>query len=400
MRRLYQALHQPPRGPGIDNRAALRASITPFAVGKVLTIAVVMLAAWQHGAGTGIPGWQALRGVFANWDGQSYLQIATFGYPPNSDPTPGAAAHVWAFMPGYPLLLRAVATVLRDQILSGIVVSAVCELLALMFTARLVSAERDERAARIAVWLLALLPYGVFLSLVYTESTFLVCAAASLYYMRQQRFLAAAVWGGLGTAVRVTGLALLFAFGNELAAVRGRRLLEGLYAVLIPLPFILFCVYAGVHAHDVRAFFHIESSASFHRQLTNPWTGFWATWHTVTSSGFQQSGTYLFMVEMVCGLAGLLGCLLLLAWRWVGARWHGGGMPLSFAVYAIVVWVLAVAQPYWLSVGRYEIAMLPLLIVAADVLRGNAQRTVAVVTASGGLMAYIATLWGQGNFIG
>jgi len=59
-----------------------------------------------------------------------------------------------------------------------------------------------------------------------------------------------------------------------------------------------------------------------------------------------------------------------------------------------------VAQPYWLSVGRYEIAMLPVLIIVADVCMRSAHRSMAVLTVSGGVMAYIATLWAQGNFIG
>ncbi len=394
-------LRQPAAGPGVDWRRALRLSISPFLVGKLLTTAVVLLAAWQHGAGTGIPGWEQLRGAFAGWDGQAYLQIATSGYPPDSDPSLGAPAHVWAFMPGYPLLLSGVAAVLRDQILSGLVVSAVCELIALVFVARMVSAERDERAARIAVWVLALVPYGVFLSLVYTESAFLAASAASLYYMRQQRFLAAGVWGALATAVRVTGLALFLAFLLEYLLARRTRIRPDLLAaLLIPLPFAMLCVYAGAHAGDVQAFFHIESSQSFHRQLTNPLTGLRATWNSATSPGISSRDTYVFAVEVVCGIAGFVGCILLWTWRWVGARWHRGGVPWSLALYATIVWVLAVAQPYWLSVGRYEIAMLPLLLIVADVLHASATRAVAVIAVSGGLLCYIATLWAQGVFVG
>jgi len=388
-------------GPGLGMRAALRLSIAPFIAGKLITIGVIYLATWQHGGGVGVPGWLGVKDSFSHWDGQSYLQIAAFGYPANSDPTPGAAAHVWAFMPGFPLLLRAAQLVLVDAVLAGVVVSAVCELIALVFVARLVSAERDERSARFAVWLLALVPYGVFLSVVYTESAFLAAAAASLYFLRQQRFLAAALCGALATSVRVTGLALFFAFAVEYAmARRTRPRADALAALLIPLPFVLFCVYAGLHAHDVRAFFHIQSSASFHRQLTNPWTGFTATLDQVGGALEPQSNTYIFAAELACGVLGFAACVLLWLWPWLGARWNRGGVPWSFALYATVVWVLAVAQPYWLSVGRYEIAMLPVLVIVADVCMRSAHRSMAVLTVSGGVMAYIATLWAQGNFIG
>jgi Gpi18-like mannosyltransferase len=370
-------------------------------VGKLLTVAVIALATWQASNGLGIPGWNELRHGFAHWDSQSYLQIAATGYPANSDSTPGAAAHVWAFMPGFPLLLKAVNYVVDDYILSGVLVSTVGELIALVFVARLVSAERDERAARFSVWLLALLPYGVFLSVVYTESAFLAAAAASLYYMRQERFATAAICGALATCVRITGMALFFAFIVEYALVhRIRPRADALTALLIPLPFVLFCVYAGVHAHDPRAFFHIQASESYHRELSYPWDGLRATWAQFTADNATRQTTYNFMLELVAGMLGLLACVLLWTWRWVGARWNRAGIPWSFALYATVVWVLAVAQPYWLSVGRYEIVLLPVLIILADVCSARPRRAVAVLTVSAGLLACFATLWAQDMFVG
>lgn len=382
-------------------RAALRLSVAPFVVGKLLTIGIIVLATWQHSPGTGLPGWSSVRDSFAQWDSAAYLQIAATGYPPNSDVTPGAPGHLWAYMPGYPLLLSLVQHVLLDDIFSGVVVSAVAELVALVFVARLVSAERDAEAARLSVWLLALVPYGVFLSVVYTESTFLACAAASLYSMRQQRYVPAALWGAAATAVRVTGIALFFAFALEYALRRGRRpKADALLALLIPLPFVALCVYAGIHAGDPRAFFHIESSASFHRQLINPWDGFWSTWNTATSPGVSHRDAHIFLFEAVSGVVGLIACVLMVTWRWIGRGWSDRGVPWSFSLYSIAVWVPSVAQPYWLSVGRYEIAFLPLLLIIADVCRGRMQRGVALVVASTGVMIYLTTLWSQGIFVG
>lgn len=381
---------------GLALGSAARTCTIPFIVAKFVTVAVMELATWQHAASVGIPGWAQLRTVFAYWDGQQYLQIAAHGYPMNVDPTPGALGHLWAYMPGYPLLIRGLTFVLQDDIVSGAVVSAMGEFVALVFLARLVSAERDERSARLAVWLLAFVPYGVFLTVVYTESAFLAAAAASLYYMRQGRFVAASLAGAVATAIRVTGLALLPAIALEyMLRRRRRRYVDALAPLLIPAPFVFYCGYAALHAGDAFAFFHIQASASFNRQLTFPWTGMLNT--------LQQATSYTFAVELSLGVLGFFACAALWTWPWVGRRMVAQGLPVSLppslALYATAVWLLAVSQPYWLSLGRYEIAMLPLVIPVADAAARRAQLSVAAVVASAGLMGYITTLWSQGIFV-
>lgn len=381
---------------GLALGAAARTCTIPFIVAKLVTVTVMELALWQHAASAGIPGWAQLRTVFAYWDGQQYLQIAAHGYPANVDPTPGAPGHLWAYMPGYPLLIRGLTVVLHDDIFSGAVASAMGEFIALVFLARLVSAERDERAARLAVWLLAFVPYGVFLTAVYTEGAFLAATAASLYYMRQGRFIAASVAGALATAIRVTGLTLLPAIALEyILQRRWRPHFDALALFLIPAPFVLYCGYAAVHAGDALAFFHIQASASFNRQLTFPWTGMTKT--------LQEATSYTFAVEFCLGVLGFLACATLWTWPWLGRRVVAQGQPVSLppslALYATAVWLLAVSQPYWLSLGRYEIALLPVVILIADAGARRAQLSVAAVVASAGLMAYITTLWSQGIFV-
>jgi hypothetical protein len=380
----------------LDLRAAARACVVPFTVAKLLTITVMVLAVWQHGTGAAIPGWSQLRDVFAYWDGQNYLQIAIQGYPPNANPTPGAPGHLWGFMPGYPLLIKGASIIFRDAILSGIVVSAVGEFVALVFLARLVAAERDERSARLAVWLLAFVPYGVFLTTVYTESAFLAFAAASLYYMRQGRFVAASVTGALATAIRVTGLALLPVIVLEyIVRRRGRLPLDVLAVVLVPLPVVVFCWYAAVHAGDALAYIHIQTSPSFHRQLASPWAGMTAT--------LGQATSYIFGVEFGLGILGFLACVALWTWPWLGRfvvrAQRSTSMPWSFALFATLVWLSEIAQPYWLGLGRYEIGMLPVFILVADTVARSVQRSTAVIVASAGLMVYLTTLWSQGIFV-
>lgn len=385
---------------GLGARQALRLSLAPFAAAKAVTLVVIFLAVWQHGHGTGVPGWQEVREAFARWDGQNYLAIATSGYPPDANLTPGAPGHLWGFFPGYPILVRIVGFWVRDAILAGILASAACELAALAFIAALVTGERDIASARFATWLVALAPFGVFFSVLFTESAFVAAAAASLHLARRGRFGVASVAGALAIAVRVTGLVLIPVILIEYVRQRGRRLRADLFWVaVVPLPLLAFLLYARHRTGDAFAYYHVQQSASFHRTLSSPLTGLATTFGQVVGPGNDRGTTYTFGVELVCGVAGGLGCLLLWLWRRVGARIAGHGIPASLSVYATGVWLLGVAQPYWLGIGRYELAMVPLVLPVADIVARRPQWATGVLAVSGGLMLYLTTIYAQGAFV-
>ena len=121
------------------------AVLPAFATAKALTLVAVVLAV-EHG--TASVTWASLRDAFTHWDAISYLDIAGHGYPPRLD-------YHDAFMPGYPLLVKAASLLTRDLVSAGVLVSALAELAALLFIHELVSRERDGRAAKFAVWAVA-----------------------------------------------------------------------------------------------------------------------------------------------------------------------------------------------------------------------------------------------------
>jgi len=161
--------------------STLRLVLPPFVAGKLVTLLVPMLTVWSHTGAPGHPTYTDLIAPFGAWDAESYRSIAEHGYPAGPlDTSRGAPGHLWAFLPGYPMLLRAAMLVIPDSVTAGIVVSSICELVALVFLAKLVLQERpgDTGAARSSAWLLVLYPYAVFLTAVYTESAFLAATAA------------------------------------------------------------------------------------------------------------------------------------------------------------------------------------------------------------------------------
>lgn len=377
---------RPPQRP-------LDIALPAFAAGKAIGVVVTVLTVWSASRSPGAPGLAEVEAGFARWDSLSYLGIAADGYPGGPlDTAPGASGHLWGFFPGLPVLIRVVSTVLRDATLSGVLVCAAAELLALTLLARLVLAERggDAERARLAVWLLAVFPYAVFLTAVYTEAPFIAAATASLLLMRRGRIGAASACAALAVALRPTGLALVPALAWEHLRRRGWRPGPGLALALVPaLPLGLFALYARHATGDLGAYPHILASASFRRSLTDPWTGFRTTLDSVTSGAAASTG-YVFVLEIVFGLVGL-GAIVAMAAR--------RSLPVSFTLFASGVWVSAVAVPYWLSVPRYLMGMVPAFLLGSDLLAARPRWQLPVIAVSAGLLAYSTEVFASGRFL-
>src|SRR6202043_2745362 len=118
-----------------------------------------------------------IRGHLVGRDAIANLSIAAHGYPAHLD-------YRDAFLPGFPLVVRAMTVVTRDDVTASWLVNAVAETIALWYLGRVVLGERDQSAATFSVWLLALAPTALFLIAPFSESTFIASAAASLYYAR------------------------------------------------------------------------------------------------------------------------------------------------------------------------------------------------------------------------
>ncbi len=367
-------------------RPTLRLILPPFVAGKLVTLLVPMLTVWSHTGVPGHPTYADLVSPFGAWDGESYRGIAEHGYPSGPlDTTPGQPGHLWAFLPGYPMLLRFAMFFIPDSTTAGIVVSAVCELIALVFLAKLVLHEcgGDRDTARWSAWLLVLYPYAVFLTAVYTESPFLAASTASLYYMRRGDYVRAGLLGAAASCIRITGVVLVAALLVDYAMRRGERIRADVLAVVLPLvPPLLFIAYAYALTGDGLAYWHIEQSASFNRFVAAPWVGASNTLSNALGGG---GNSFVFGFEVVFGLLGLAALI------WLVTQWRT--IAPSLIVYAAGVWLLSVSYQYWLSVPRYLMAMVPVYLAGARLLQRRPVLRGPVFAVMAGWMGFVATLF-------
>src|SRR5207244_2601897 len=112
--------------------------------------------------------------------------------------------------PLYPLLMRAVGTILGGHdLLAGVVVSLAACLVAFVLLFQLAGELLDRAGAARSVLALALFPTALFLGAVYSESLYLALSLAVFLLARQGRFAGAGLAAGLGLLTRSAGIALL-----------------------------------------------------------------------------------------------------------------------------------------------------------------------------------------------
>ncbi|HXA27581.1 MAG TPA: hypothetical protein VN193_02440 [Candidatus Angelobacter sp.] len=371
-------------------RSTLRLVLPPFVAGKLVALLVPILTVWSTSQAG--PTYADLLRPFGSWDGASYIDIARGGYPSGPlDLIPGHPGHLWGFFPGVPLLVRIVHVVVPDWVTAGVLVNVVTELVALYFLAKLVLLERggDEDSARFSAWMLALYPYAVFLTAVYTEAPFLAAATASLYYARRGDNLQASYAAAIAMAMRISGVALLPALLIEYLRRRGWRPGVGLLPIAASLlPIALFAWYAQHLTGDALAYQHVQQSASYGNRVTTwPWTALWTTWQSADGGR-----SYIFTMEVLFGV----GALVMLVW--LTLRWRQ--YPPSLTAYGWVVWLVPASLTYWLGLPRYEMTLIPGYLLAADLTRRRPGLRLPILVVSCGWMAFTASALGSGRYTG
>ena len=200
-----------------------------------VTRGVLVLLVWAslviQPAPNGLATWHAFPDNLAldgwvRWDAAWYDDIANFGYVDPSQIRLNEQRNT-AFFPGYPLLIRGVDKLVGQSSISGLIVSSVCFLAALVALFSLVRRRWGEDVARRTVTLLAVSPFSLFFTAVYTESTFLLAVVLAFVFADQRRWALAGICAAVAGATRVMGFLVLIGLGLvalEQAAYRVRAL--------------------------------------------------------------------------------------------------------------------------------------------------------------------------------
>jgi len=179
-------------------------------VSRVVTTALVLVLANVQGQNawtTARPGYAAFATM---WDGLWYNIVGVGGYPTELPVT--ADGHVgenaWAFMPGYPVLVRLV-TVLTGApwAPAAVFVSVLCSLGTALLFFRLMRRVQPQSTALFSVVLFCVAPLSPLLQFGYAESMHLLLLTLALLLVLERRYLVLVPVIAVMALTRPSGLA-------------------------------------------------------------------------------------------------------------------------------------------------------------------------------------------------
>jgi hypothetical protein len=261
-----------------------------------------------------------------------------------------------------------------------------------------VAEERGEKVAARSVWFLALFPTAFFTFAPYSESLFLLCAIAALYYARQGKLPATALWLGAVILARPTGALITPAVLTALYLHRRARLVHAppdhpvargdlrliasdlgredmrepfspSLAAHLSLAFLPALAGFGVYLYylslqRIPLSLLLVAQRSWHRSLTVPWAGFTGSIAWLVHHG---SHNMPWAFENILEGTVTVLCLVLTVLAWKGMRWDS-------RLYCLGFWVLILTTPEWRdgyhapfsSVDRFVLTLFPVFAWAAE----------------------------------
>ena len=326
-------------------------------------------------------------------DSQWFHQIVVAGYSYDGAALPSTVA----FFPVYPVIVRALTLLTGLNVdLAAMFVANASFLGALVFMHKLCAHEYGDATARRAVLYMAVFPTAFFSFAPYSESTFLLCTVASLYYMRTGRWWLAGLFGSLAAGTRILGFLLCIPFVIEYARsiqVDPRRLRPNVFGgLLIPGGLLAYMVYLDGLTGDPLAFVHAASG--WDRGTVWPWKVL-----LTSLSDIPKAAAYhpYFQAHAIVENALLLTCIALLL---VGVRL----VPLSLTLYGLACVALLLSAPVVssdipiTSMSRYLFVVTPVYVVLARLGRLPTFDRLYLLTATGSLALFttlfVNHMWG------
>lgn len=308
-------------------------------------------------------------GLFAKYDSEWYILIASYGYTYSAEQFSSAA-----FFPLYPILIRGLAFFLgKNLYLAGLVISNGCFLLGLTLFYHLAQEffPQDKSLPARAALFLCLMPSSVFFTAIYTESLFFFLIIGCVFFARKRQWLVSALFGAAASATRSLGVLVMLWAGWEWLAATGwnwrkplalpawgaaRREWRGAALLLIPAGLVAFMLYLWRAFGDPLAFLHAQ--AGWDQALVGPLQVLINYFSRLAREpGYEYAPVFNYSLA-------LLGTLCTLLPR-ITRRWGFG---------ALIFCALSVLIPFsasLLSLHRFILPLFPLPLALAEVSRNR-----------------------------
>jgi hypothetical protein len=277
--------------------------------------------------------WMGLLNGLAAWDAQHYLTVAREGY---------VQEHLIVRLPLLPLLIRAVALVVRDVTVAGYLVVFACHVAAGWLLHALLRLDETEAVARRALvaWLVAPAAFSAVVPL--TEAPFFLGVVGTLYFWRRDRPRWAALFALVAVLARLPGVVLLAALAGDALLDRrpGRSWKDVALVLAAPLAGLLaFLALNMALERDALHFVEVQRR-QFFRSPGSPGIGFMNALRRTRLSPPDN---------LTQGVFEVLGAAL----AWAGAAYAVVRRQKVEALYAVLSALLFTCTTFWISNLRY-----------------------------------------------
>jgi Gpi18-like mannosyltransferase len=299
-----------------------------------------------------------LKQIFINpyyflirWDSLHYLKIVESGYDKIS----------MEFFPLYPVLIRIGGVILfNSYILAGFLISWACIILTLFYFYKLLIINGyTNKVAERSLLLFLFSPFAIFFSTIYTESLFIFLAVAFFYYLIKEKWLVAAIFGGLAMITRNVGIFLSVVYLVKYFQVYRFKFNKKLLNLLIMFSGLaVFCWYGYYKFDDWLAFMSAQKYWSQWRIFVWPWQH-----HDLINlfSGYVGS----FTLYNVFGAAGIeFGSFIL---SLVAGIYFLMKKKILFGIYCLLNTLLFLTFSTYYSVNRFIIVIFPIYLFFSQI---------------------------------
>lgn len=324
---------------------------------------------------------------WANFDGVHYLSIAGNGYTNNG-----------RFFPLFPLIIHVVSLLFgKIQTMGGIdffvglFLSNLFFFFSLIVFYKLLRLDYSEKISQKSILFLLLFPTSFFFASIYTESLFLLLSVLVFYFARKKEWLKAGFFGGLLSATRLVGIAILPALILEFVIQKKDTPYKAWPLLLVPLGLISFIWFNMQKWGDGLYFIKAQGEMTGNNRTVDsvvliPQTLF-RYFKIFTTVSFSS---YNFWVAVLEFATFFFVCVLIyIAWK--------KGVRLSYILFSIFCFLIPASSGTFNGLPRYAVVLFPIFIALALIKNPKIQWAYTVISSI--LLLILLMLFSRGYFV-
>lgn len=321
------------------------------------------------------------------WDGNSYTFIAVHGYV-----TTGPEKTFIVFPPLYPLLIKFLTLFRINPVLSGVIISNMFFVGAMIILFKLIALDYQKRIALLTIILISIFPTTFFFSIAYPESLFVFLFALSFYLARKGKYLFGGLIGGMAAITRPFGIIIFPALIFYLIIQKNLNIRKFiLFSITFGLPVLAYLLINYSLYESPFAFLEFLKN-NWQKSFAFPWDGILSSWKRGIFT--PELSNYKFFAGYGEAIASTL------AWIFIPIGIKHWGLKSPYLVYLFLATILFTSTDFILSAPRYLLSIPPFFILLAKIIDSNKVLKTLWIIVSVVLLFYVSYefSWGHWTF--